>query len=771
MRPLHKPEFPNLPELPVSISRPLPDNWPWGRPHRHPMDEFHHRFFEGFDPKYPPEGTVVSDVIGSIRDAKVAFNTTHSVPAIFARDVQDGDIVIPIPCINNENTACNELMDALFRLKRIPDAIWVPAFRKTIDEEVSMLSNVDFDSYEPAFYGVAYLHIGRVMVGPVVAHPRYKFHTGAKLYAADNGDLTTDNTGTLVGVCLAPGSFYLTPYASTIKQLLEDYTTITVPGTATDRPLEDRFGDVVNIRDFGAVGDGVTNNTTAVNAAVAYANKLSSSACLFIPVGTYLVNSIPSVPCYGPGSLKTTGKTYSPFELLFSINGAIQKDANGRYTVNLEQLSEEDLKDLVESMLPETGGGLTTDEEGKLVIDFSQMSPEELMVILKQLISPTGGLIVGSDNKLAVDFKDLSKEDLEEIIQGMLPESGGGLETDETGKLIINFENLTKEELLTLTTVLIQEGGGLAVDENGEVYVDFTKMDTSKFEAMLRSIRVPIWVDGDKSFYVDPDNGSDTISDDIGESLEKPFKSLQACLNYIADNFNISKYTVTVYLLDGEYPRNEISLPPYNCTTGKIVIKSYSGVRENVKLGNIFLGQSVTYEISGVTIRCKDFVNGSTAPVYATAGKIQLYYVILDPRETIHSGTLYGILADSGGIVYIDATNSPEKSGVLIKVDSASLRAIINATGGGLVSFSADITVEGDTTIEDFVLSNNLGIVRRVLSSKDNPGRLPNVVASGTITGNKYRANNLGLISTGGGGPDFFPGTSAGSTNNGGVYS
>lgn len=785
--------------LPNVIGRPLPDNWPFGRPHRHPMDDFHEHFLTGFDPKVPSDGTVVSDVIGSIRAAKIAFNSTHSVPAVFARDVQDGDIVIPIPCIQEGNTACNELMDALFRMRRIPDAIWVPAFRKTLDEDVAALSDIDFDSYKPAFYGVAYVHIGRVMIGPVVAHPRYKFHTGSKLYAADNGDLTTENTGTLVGVCLAPGSFYLTPYASTLKQLFADYydqtikdvvdkienegvdagnVTVTVPGTVTDRPLADRFGDVVNIKDFGAIGDGVTNNTAAVNAAVAYANKLSGPACLFIPVGTYLVDAIPNIPCYGPGSLKTTAKAYGAFELLFKINGAIQKDTNGRFTVNLNQLSVDDLKKLIESMLPEIGGGLTTDEDGKLVIDFSQMTPAELMVILKQLISPNGGLIVGEDNKLAVDFKDLSKEDLEEIIQGMLPESGGGLETDENGKLIINFENLTKEELLTLTTALIQEGGGLATDKNGKIYVDFSKMDTSKFEAMLKSIRVPIWLSANKIFYVDGTTGSDTLDVGRGESSSKPFKTINAALQYVANNYNTGSHIAYIYIAPGEY-QEDINLPKYNTTTGLLCIQSTVEEEDSVIIkGSIRAGRGAgNFTIRSITlenIAGKPSI-GSSVNYFAVSASngasINLYHckLSLGNSKGALTGDKVALYASSGEISAY--ANDPEGYSIKItdKTGESSrdqIDRLFEGINSGVINLTSKIVLDC-ASYRMLARASKLGLID--FASRTNYPA-PTVTNSGAGTGKRYEASSNGVIDTHAKGAEFLPGTIAGTIGTGGQY-
>src|SRR5213078_3927462 len=45
--------------------------------------------------------------------------------------------------------------------------------------------------------------------------------------------------------------------------------------------------EILNVRDFGATGDGVTNDTPAVNAAIVSANGLGGRVVRF-PAGTYL---------------------------------------------------------------------------------------------------------------------------------------------------------------------------------------------------------------------------------------------------------------------------------------------------------------------------------------------------------------------------------------------------------------------------------------------------------------------------------------------------
>jgi hypothetical protein len=57
---------------------------------------------------------------------------------------------------------------------------------------------------------------------------------------------------------------------------------------AVDRTAEAKLRETVSIKDFGAVGDGVTNDTAAIQAALNQANKKT----VVFPAGRYLINSL-----------------------------------------------------------------------------------------------------------------------------------------------------------------------------------------------------------------------------------------------------------------------------------------------------------------------------------------------------------------------------------------------------------------------------------------------------------------------------------------------
>jgi len=102
-------------------------------------------------------------------------------------------------------------------------------------------------------------------------------------------------------------------------------TNITATGSTAARSLANRFSDVVNVKDFGAVGDGVTDDSVAIQ------NAVNTNKVVYFPTGNYKTNTqinnikwtfgngasfsgtnpIDIYPTFGTGAFKVICKNYS----------------------------------------------------------------------------------------------------------------------------------------------------------------------------------------------------------------------------------------------------------------------------------------------------------------------------------------------------------------------------------------------------------------------------------------------------------------------------
>lgn len=389
---------------------------------------------------------------------------------------------------------------------------------------------------------------------------------------------------------------------------------------------------------------------------------------------------------------------------------------------------------------------------------------------VRQLFSTTGGFSFGDDGKVYVDFNSMDPAIMRGIVLAMV-KSGGGLAVDQAGQLYVDFDTMDPAIMRAVVLNMVQQGGGISVDQAGQLYVDFDNMPTDKFEAMLKSIHVPIWLTANKTFYVDGSSGgpgSDTITDGIGESTTKPFKTLQACVKYVTDNYNVSEYTLTIRCKNVT-TTEPVTLPDYSKTSGHITITRYTSAAPtdpsftvNYAPTGADFGISVTggdWRIYYVAVSCTNAsatsggghigalraINYSTVYLYNSA-----FAYADDDSVAISFAGKHALFTQNAAFVHIsnDVRISASSTGVSSPVNG------MTCIGTSVIQYDSDNAHAGQLAFAgDFsrLVFTGGGAWTR------NAVYMSTVDASGvTSATNNYYATNGGKINTVGGGETYF---------------
>lgn len=115
------------------------------------------------------------------------------------------------------------------------------------------------------------------VAGTSTPQPTYTDYTG-----------NTPNTNPVVMNARGEANVWLTP-GQAYKFVLKDASANTI--WTVDHITGGSTNYTLNVKDFGALGDGVTDDTAAIQAAITTAGNLASGATVFFPDGKYLVSS------------------------------------------------------------------------------------------------------------------------------------------------------------------------------------------------------------------------------------------------------------------------------------------------------------------------------------------------------------------------------------------------------------------------------------------------------------------------------------------------
>lgn len=404
---------------------------------------------------------------------------------------------------------------------------------------------------------------------------------------------------------------------------------------------------------------------------------------------------------------------------------------------------------------------LSVEETEELIDDLNEYANSSVKVLEQAvvLVSRT------KDGENVIQFPLTRLRQIEDIKD--LPLEDGGLEWDDNMKLYVEASDL------------LQDGGGLTTDDNGDIYVDFSLMPTDKFEDLLKTLTIPIYLDENLYQYVDCNNGDDTIEDGRG-SEDMPWKTISACADYCTTYYNVNSHYIEIRVLAGTYDEGEIELGDFSRTTGYIDITSYSGVGEAIVTGennSAFHVTGGTWYLSGLAIRVVANDDDTTSShesfscIRTDGGEteVQVYacqlYGALDGEFPYATRNIYLLWAGSKSTISLRQSTLGNTSLefhvgngnaliVLNVTDSATLYLYKSATNG-----ISEVYCSGEAT--EFAGASHLGF----LTCTGTGNQLQFVVKDGdAVTGYRYHAYSGGIINPSDDTDDdsYFPGDTDG---------
>lgn len=250
-----------------------------------------------------------------------------------------------------------------------------------------------------------------------------------------------------------------------------------------------------------------------------------------------------------------------------------------------------------------------------------------------------------------------------------------------------------------------------------------------------------------RTYYVRTD-GSDSNTG-LSNTSGGAFLTIQKAIDVILGTLDRGNHDVTIQCASGTYT-NAVSVLSGGVGKGAIILA-----------GDTTTPSNVTISTSGVTAIT---VDGSGSKLHMQGVKVTA------------SSTLAGVYCKNGGFVRFTGKNEFGScaSGHRILVEGAAVvestsEEVISGTAAGAhyqVAFGylycqgATWTASGTADQSAFAQASVNGVVYAFANT-----------SSGTFTGVRYTATLNGVVQSNGGGANYFPGNSAGTTSTGGQYS
>lgn len=352
------------------------------------------------------------------------------------------------------------------------------------------------------------------------------------------------------------------------------------------------------------------------------------------------------------------------------------------------------------------------------------------------------------------------------------------------GKLTSDPTNATAAQKKAINQALADADSGLVVDNStGKLKVDFSNMPTDKFEELLKGLKMLVPLDRNLQLYVDTNSSAagDAIVDGRGTQA-KPFKTIQACVNYATGTYSLGNYSIYINVGAGTYNEN-LSLPDFSRGRGAIWIRSASGARDVVVVSQLnnagTRGTTIAAGAGGVWniqhVECRRVENPTSAKsqalgcFYAGNGAVLHLYGVavrqsfIDPSAAL-GGEGYDIrvfYSDANGVIYLEHDVLASSISVQANTPAGHGVSVFAISRGGQLwlvrRYDSDYTPE---TTGEFAVSGSCDVFMNCSGGNVyavSGGTIVSFPASNEFTGKRYVVNGGGSVS-GNLGATYFPG-------------
>jgi hypothetical protein len=262
-------------------------------------------------------------------------------------------------------------------------------------------------------------------------------------------------------------------------------------------------------------------------------------------------------------------------------------------------------------------------------------------------------------------------------------------------------------------------------------------------------------------FYVDPVIGDDTLYDGtqptVGSAGHGPFKTIPVAIT-AASKLNANGYTITIHCANGTYT-TPVSVT--NVTNGGLVLKGNPSSPASCVINTNVAGGGgtacVTVRGTGVNLQIDGFklINSYNAPGYYCLVSQTNASVMFQNIDFGFCGTAH-ILCDGGQALAGPVGNYTISGNCSYHIIAQYSAFYLTPSGYNTVSI-----IGGALLGTAFAYVTGVGFLR--INTRTN-------FVGGYAGGAKYQVLTNGVIDTGGAGPNFLPGATAGSVVTGGQY-